>query len=232
MSLSSGPGHYGNVRVLVVEDHKVLADRIAEGLRDQGMAVDIAYDGEAALESTAVTGYDVIVLDRDLPRVHGDAVCASLVTGSAQARILMLTAAAAVGDRVEGLNLGADDYLGKPFAFTELVARVRALGRRSPSAPPVVFRGDLAIDRVRRRVSRGGRPVLLTRKEFGVLEELAAADGGVVSAEELLERVWDEHADPFSNTVSVTLSRLRRKLGSPPPIETVIGCGYRLRDAP
>jgi DNA-binding response OmpR family regulator len=144
----------------------------------------------------------------------------------------MLTAAAAVGDRVDGLNLGADDYLGKPFAFTELVARVRALGRRSPSAPPVVFRGDLAIDRVRRRVSRGGRPVMLTRKEFGVLEELAAADGGVVSAEELLERVWDEHADPFSNTVSVTLSRLRRKLGSPPPIETVIGCGYRLRDVP
>jgi DNA-binding response OmpR family regulator len=169
MSLSSGPGHYGNVRVLVVEDHKVLADRIAEGLRDQGMAVDVAYDGEAALESTAVTGYDVIVLDRDLPRVHGDAVCASLVTGSAQARILMLTAAAAVGDRVDGLNLGADDYLGKPFAFTELVARVRALGRRSPSAPPVLFSGDLAIDRVRRRVSRGGRPVILTRKEFGVL---------------------------------------------------------------
>jgi len=232
MSLSSGPGHYGIVRVLVVEDHKVLADRIAEGLRDQGMAVDIAYDGEAAMESTAVTGYDVIVLDRDLPRVHGDAVCASLVAGSAQARILMLTAAAAVGDRVDGLNLGADDYLGKPFAFTELVARVRALGRRSPSAPPVLFRGDLAIDRVRQRVSRGGRPVMLTRKEFGVLEELAAADGGVVSAEDLLERVWDEHADPFSNTVSVTLSRLRRKLGSPPPIETVIGCGYRLRDAP
>jgi DNA-binding response OmpR family regulator len=231
MSLSSGPGHYGNVRVLVVEDHKVLADRIAEGLRDQGMAVDVAYDGKAALESTAVTGYDVIVLDRDLPRVHGDAVCASLVTGSAQARILMLTAAAAVGDRVDGLNLGADDYLGKPFAFTELVARVRALGRRSPSAPPVLFRGDLAIDRVRRRVSRGGRPVILTRKEFGVLEELAAADGGVVSAEDLLERVWDEYADPFSNTVSVTLSRLRRKLGNPSPIETVIGSGYRLRDS-
>jgi DNA-binding response OmpR family regulator len=223
------------VRVLVVEDHKVLADRIAEGLRDQGMAVDIAYDGAAAMESTAITGYDVIVLDRDLPRVHGDAVCAHLAAGSgasAQARILMLTAAASVGDRVEGLNLGADDYLGKPFAFTELVARVRALGRRSPSAPPVVLHGDLAIDRVRRHVRRGGRPVILTRKEFGVLEELAAADGGVVSAEELLERVWDEHADPFSNTVSVTLSRLRRKLGRPPPIETVIGYGYRLRDAP
>jgi len=223
------------VRVLVVEDQKVLADRIAEGLRDQGMAVDVAYDGEAAMEITAFTGYDVIVLDRDLPRVHGDAVCASLVAGSgvqARARILMLTAAAAVDDRVDGLNLGADDYLGKPFAFAELVARVRALARRSPSVPPVAVRGDLVIDRVRRRVSRGGRPVALTRKEFGVLEELCAADGGVVSAEELLERVWDEHADPFSNTVSVTVSRLRRKLGCPPPIETVIGSGYRLRDIP
>jgi DNA-binding response OmpR family regulator len=220
------------VRVLVVEDQQVLADRIAEGLRDQGMAVDVAYDGEAAMEITACTGYDVVVLDRDLPRVHGDAVCASLVAGPSRARILMLTAAAAVDDRVDGLNLGADDYLGKPFAFAELelVARVRALARRSPSAPPVLFRGDLAIDRVRRRVSRGGRAITLTRKEFGVLEELAAADSGVVSAEELLERVWDEHADPFSNTVSVTVSRLRRKLGDPPPIETVIGCGYRLRD--
>jgi len=223
----------GNVRVLVVEDQKVLADRIAEGLRDQGMAVDVAYDGEAAMEITAFTRYDVIVLDRDLPRVHGDAVCANLVTGSgipAQARILMLTAAAAVDDRVDGLNLGADDYLGKPFAFAELVARVRSLARRSPSAPPLSFCGDLVLDRVRRRVSRGGRPVTLTRKEFGVLEELFAAGGGIVSAEELLERVWDEHADPFSNTVSVTVSRLRRKLGSPPPIETVIGSGYRLQD--
>jgi DNA-binding response OmpR family regulator len=223
----------GNVRVLVVEDQKVLADRIAEGLRDQGMAVDVAYDGEAAMEIIAFTRYDVIVLDRDLPRVHGDAVCANLVAGSgvpAQARILMLTAAAAVDDRVDGLNLGADDYLGKPFAFAELVARVRSLARRSPSAPPVSCCGDLVIDRVRRRVSRGGRPVALTRKEFGVLEELFAAGGGVVSAEELLERVWDEHADPFSNTVSVTVSRLRRKLGGPPPIETVIGSGYRLRD--
>ena len=218
------------MRVLVVEDQKVLADRIAEGLRDQGMAVDVAYDGAAAMEITAFTEFDVIVLDRDLPRVHGDAVCASLVAGPAKARILMLTAAAAVDERVDGLNLGADDYLGKPFVFTELVARVRALARRSPSAPPVVFCGDLAIDRVRRRGSRRGQPVTLTRKEFGVLEELFAADGGVVSAEELLERVWDEHADPFSNTVSVTVSRLRRKLGHPPPIETVTGCGYRLRD--
>ena len=220
------------MRVLVVEDQKVLADRIAEGLRDQGMAVDVAYDGEAAMEITAFTGYDVIVLDRDLPRVHGDAVCASLVAGPARARILLLTAASAVDDRVDGLNLGADDYLGKPFAFAELVARVRALARRTPSAPPVAVRGDLVIDRVRRRVSRGGRLVALTRKEFGVLEELFAADGGVVSAEELLERVWDEHADPFSNTVSVTVSRLRRKLGDPPPIETVISTGYRLRDPP
>ena len=232
MPVSSRPGHHGTVRVLVVEDHKVLADRIAEGLRDQGMAVDVAYDGETAMEVTACTDYDVVVLDRDLPRVHGDAVCASLVAGPGRARILMLTAAAAVGDRVDGLNLGADDYLGKPFAFAELVARVRSLARRSPSAPPVVFRGDVAIDRVRRRVSRGGRLVALTRKEFGVLEELFAADGGVVSAEELLERVWDEHADPFSNTVSVTVSRLRRKLGDPPPIETVISTGYRLRDPP
>jgi DNA-binding response OmpR family regulator len=222
--------HHGTVRVLVVEDHKVLADRIAEGLRDAGMAVDVAYDGAAAMEVAACTGYDVIVLDRDLPRVHGDAVCASLVAGPAEARILMLTAAAAVEDRVDGLNLGADDYLGKPFAFTELVARVRSLARRSPPAPPVVYWGDLVIDRARRRVSRGARPVLLTRKEFGVLEVLAAAGGGIVSAEELLEKVWDEHADPFSNTVSVTVSRLRRKLGSPPPIETVVGSGYRLRD--
>ena len=220
------------MRVLVVEDQKVLADRIAEGLRDQGMAVDVAYDGEAALQVASFTGYDVIVLDRDLPRVHGDAVCASLVAGPATARILMLTAAAAVDDRVDGLNLGADDYLGKPFAFTELVARVRSLARRSPSSPPVAFCGDLAIDRVRHRVSRARQPVALTKKEFGVLEVLLTADGGVVSAEDLLEKVWDEHADPFSNTVSVTVSRLRRKLGSPSPIETVTGCGYRLRSAP
>ena len=216
--------------MLVVEDQKVLADRIAEGLRDAGMAVDVAYDGAAAMEITAFTAYDVIVLDRDLPRVHGDAVAAGLVAGPAEARILMLTAAADVDDRVDGLNLGADDYLGKPFAFTELIARIRSLARRSPSAPPVVVHGDLVVDLIRHRVSRSGRPVVLTRKEFGVLEVLLA--GGVVSAEELLERVWDANADPFSNTVSVTLSRLRRKLGGPPLIETVIGSGYRLADAP
>jgi DNA-binding response OmpR family regulator len=217
------------MRVLVVEDQKTLANRIAEGLRDQGMAVDVAYDGAAAVEITAVNRYDVVVLDRDLPRVHGDAVCASLVAGPSPARILMLTAAAAVEDRVDGLNLGADDYLPKPFAFTELVARVRALSRRAPSTPPVITRGDLTMDRARRRVSRDGRPVTLTRKEFGVLEAVLGADGAVVSAEELLENVWDEHADPFSNTVSVTMARLRRKLGDPPLIETVIGSGYRLR---
>jgi DNA-binding response OmpR family regulator len=221
------------VRVLVVEDHKVLADRIAEGLRDAGMAVDVAYDGAAAMEVTAFTRYDVIVLDRDLPRVHGDAVCAGLVAGPAEARILMLTAAADVDDRVDGLNLGADDYLGKPFAFTELVARIRALARRSsPAAPPVLRLGDLVADRIRRRVSRAGRPVALNRKEFGVLEVLLTAAGGVVSAEDLLERVWDAQADPFSNTVSVTVSRLRRKRGDPPLIETVVGCGYRLPEAP
>ena len=208
----------------------MLCDRIPEGLRDQGMAVDVAYDGATAMEVTSYTSYDVIVLDRDLPRVHGDAVCAQLVAGPATARILMLTAAAAVEDRVDGLNLGADDYLGKPFAFTELVARVRALSRRSPSAPPVVTRGDLVVDRARRRVTRSRRPVALTRKEFGVLEALLDADGGVVSAEELLEHVWDANADPFSNTVSVTVSRLRRKLGGPPLIETVVGSGYRLCD--
>jgi DNA-binding response OmpR family regulator len=216
------------VRVLVVEDQKVLANRIAEGLRDQGMAVDVAYDGAAAMEVTAFTRYDVIVLDRDLPRVHGDAVCASLVAGPAEARILMLTASGAVEDRVDGLNLGADDYLAKPFAFSELVARIRSLARRQPAAPPVAVHGDLVVDRIRRQASRASRPVELTRKEFGVLEALVAAHGGVVSAEDLLENVWDEHADPFSNTVSVTVSRLRRKLGNPPLIETVIGSGYRL----
>ena len=218
--------------MLVVEDQKVLADRIAEGLRDQGMAVDVAYDGATAMEITSFTCYDVIVLDRGLPRVHGDAVCAQLVAGPTTARILMLTAAAEVEDRVDGLNLGADDYLAKPFAFAELVARVRALARRTPSAPPVVRHADLIVDRVRRRVSRAGRPVVLTRKEFGVLELLLAADGGVVSAEELLEHVWDTNLDPFSNTVSVTVSRLRRKLGGPPLVETVIGSGYRLSEQP
>jgi DNA-binding response OmpR family regulator len=216
------------MRVLVVEDEAELADDIADGLRDQGIGVDVAYDGPAGIEKALMNSYDVVVLDRDLPEVHGDAVCATLVGSSSAARILMLTAAAAVGDRVQGLNLGADDYLGKPFAFEELVARVRSLARRAPSAAPVIVRGELVFDRARRRVSRVGRPVSLTRKEMGILEELLVADGGVVSAEDLLERVWDENADPFTRTVTVTVARLRRKLGEPDLIETVVGSGYRL----
>jgi len=214
--------------VLIVEDQPTLADDIADGLRDQGMAADVAYDGASGLDKALMNHYDVVIVDRDLPRIHGDAVCAALVGAATPARILMLTAAGAIGDRVDGLNLGADDYLTKPFAFAELVARLRALARRNPSSPPVAVKGDLVFDRARRRVSRGGRPISLTRKEMGILEVLLAADGGVVSAEELLERVWDEHADPFTHTVTVTVARLRRKLGSPDLIETVIGSGYRL----
>jgi DNA-binding response OmpR family regulator len=224
--MSWRPRHDGGMRVLVVEDHATLADRIAQGLCQAGMAVDAVHDGAAALEAAAETAYDVIVLDRDLPVVHGDRVC-RVVAGSGP-RILMLTAAADVDDRVDGFELGADDYLGKPFAFAELVARVRALSRRGPSVPPVLRRGDLTVDRARHRASRGGRPLSLTRKEFGILEMLVAADGALVSAEELLEHVWDAHADPFSNIVSVTMARLRRKLGDPPLIETVVGKGYRM----
>ena len=216
------------MRVLVVEDQVDLADDIAEGLRDQGMACDVAYDGALAIEKALMNPYDVVVLDRDLPKVHGDAVCAALANSPASARILMLTAAAAVDDRVEGLNLGADDYLSKPFAFAELVARVRALSRRSPASPPVLVRGELVYDRARRRVSRAGRPLTLTRKEMTVLEVLLSADGAVVSAEDLLERAWDEHTDAFSNTVSVTVARLRRKLGPPDVIVTVVGLGYQI----
>ena len=214
------------MRVLVVEDHATLAGRIAQGLRQVGMAADVVHDGAAALDAVAHTTYDVIVLDRDLPVVHGDRVCRQ-VAGSGP-RILMLTAAADVDDRVDGFELGADDYLGKPFAFAELVARVRALGRRTASAPPVVRHGDLVVDRARHRANRGGRALSLTRKEFGILETLLAADGAVVSAEELLERVWDAGIDPFSNIVSVTLARLRRKLGDPPLIDTIVGKGYRI----
>lgn len=221
--------HDVRVRVLVVEDHVQLARYIAEGLRDRGIATDLAYDGSSALQKAMVYRYDVVVLDRDLPGVHGDAVCVALGDGASDARILMLTAAAAIGDRVEGLNLGADDYLPKPFAFEELVARVNALARRAPAGPPLLVRGDVTLDRARRRAVRAGRELSLTRKELGVLEVLLAADGAVVSAEELLERVWDENADPFSRTVPVTLGRLRRKLGEPDVIETVIGAGYRMR---
>src|SRR6478736_8299524 len=224
--MSPDPAHTSGMRVLVVEDHATLAGRIAQGLRRAGMAVDAVYDGAAALYAAAQTAYDVIVLDRDLPDVHGDRVCREMA-GSGP-RILMLTAAAEVDDRVEGLELGADDYLPKPFVFAELVARVRALARRAPSAPPVLRRGDLSVDRARHRASRGSGPLSLTRKEFGILEMLLAADGAVVSAEELLEHVWDAHTDPFSNIVSVTMARLRRKLGDPPLIETVVGKGYQM----
>jgi DNA-binding response OmpR family regulator len=216
------------MRVLVVEDQAELAADIADGLRDQGIGADVALDGSAGIEKALLNSYDVVVLDRDLPRVHGDAVCAALAASLSIARILMLTAAATVGDRVDGLNLGADDYLTKPFAFAELVARVRALARRSPAAAPVTVRGEIVLDRARRRVSRAGRPISLTRKELGVLEELLIADGAVVSAEELLERVWDENADPFTRTVTVTIARLRRKLGEPDLIDTVVGSGYRM----
>jgi DNA-binding response OmpR family regulator len=216
------------MRVLVVEDQAELADDIADGLRDQGIGADVAYDGPTGIEKALVNAYDVVVLDRDLPKVHGDAVCATLIGSPSAARILMLTAAATVGDRVQGLNLGADDYLCKPFAFEELVARVRSLARRAPAAVPVIVRGDIVFDRARRRVSRAGRSLSLTRKEMGVLEELLTADGGVVSTEDLLERVWDENADPFTRTVTVTIGRLRRKLGEPDPIDTVVGSGYRL----
>jgi DNA-binding response OmpR family regulator len=214
------------VRVLVVEDHARLASRIAQGLRQTGMAVDTVFDGAKAQDAAASTAYDVIVLDRDLPVVHGDQVCRTLA-GSGP-RILMLTAAADVEHRVDGLELGADDYLGKPFVFAELVARVRALARRAPSTPPILRHADLTLDRARHRASRGPQALSLTRKEFGILEMLLAADGSVVSAEELLEHVWDINVDPFSNIVSVTMARLRRKLGAPPLIETVVGRGYRV----
>jgi DNA-binding response OmpR family regulator len=216
------------MRVLVVEDQAELADDIADGLRDQGIGADVAYDGPTGMEKALMNSYDVVILDRDLPEVHGDAVCATLAGSRSAARILMLTAANTVGDRVQGLNLGADDYLGKPFAFEELVARVRTLARRAPAAAPVIVHGDIVFDRARRRVSRAGQPLSLTRKEMGILEELLVADGGVVSTEDLLERVWDENADPFTRTVTVTIGRLRRKLGEPDPIDTVTGSGYRL----
>jgi DNA-binding response OmpR family regulator len=221
--------HDVRVRVLVVEDQVELARDIADGLRDRGIATDLAHDGESALRKGLVYRYDVIVLDRDLPAVHGDEVCVRLRDAGSEARILMLTAAAAIGDRVAGLNLGADDYLPKPFAFEELVARVNALGRRAPAQPTVLVRGDVAVDRASRRATRAGRDLSLTRKELGLLEVLLAAEGAVVSAEELLERVWDENADPFTRTVAVTLGRLRAKLGKPEVIETVVGAGYRVR---
>ncbi|MEV0809723.1 response regulator transcription factor [Micromonospora sp. NPDC050200] len=216
------------MRVLLVEDEQPLAGYITVGLRKHGFAVDVALDGRAALDKCAVTPYDVVVLDRDLPVVHGDVVCRQLAQDGT-ARVLMLTASGTVEDRVDGLALGADDYLGKPFAFSELVARVRALGRRTTVArPPVLRAADVVLDPARRTVERAGRLLHLTPKEFGVLEELLAAGGAVVSAEMLLDKVWDENADPFTNAVRITVGTLRRKIGGPPLVETIIGAGYRI----
>jgi DNA-binding response OmpR family regulator len=221
--------HRGGVRILVVEDEQPLAEAIARGLRREGMAVDVAFDGDSGHEKVTITRYDVVVLDRDLPGMSGDELCKEIVAAGAVSRVIMLTASDAVADRVEGLSLGADDYLAKPFAFPELVARVRALGRRStPATPPVLRAGDVALDPAKRTVLRAGEPVELTRKEFGVLEVLLAAAGSVVSSEELLERVWDENADPFTTTVRVTVMTLRKKLGEPGLIDTVVGSGYRV----
>ncbi|MFD5318796.1 response regulator transcription factor [Streptomyces sp. NPDC127098] len=217
------------MRVLLVEDEQPLARYVAAGLRRHGFAVDLAGDGASALEKCAHTPYDVVVLDRDLPVVHGDTVCRRLA-GDGGHRVLMLTAADSVEDRVGGLAMGADDYLSKPFAFSELVARVWALSRRSvPARPPVLRAADVVLDPARRLAERGGRALHLTPKEFGVLHELLAARGVVVSAETLLEKVWDEHADPFTNAVRITVGTLRRKLGDPALIDTVTGAGYRVR---
>jgi DNA-binding response OmpR family regulator len=217
------------VRILIVEDEEALAEAVARGLRREGMAVDVALGGDEGHEKATVTRYDVVVLDRDLPGMSGDELCREIVASGQLTRVLMLTASGSVADRVEGLSLGADDYLAKPFAFDELVARVRALARRStPVTPPVLRAGDLELDPARRTVTRSGEPVELTRKEFGVLEVLLAASGSVVSSEELLERVWDEHADPFTTTVRVTVMTLRKKLGEPGIIDTVVGSGYRV----
>jgi len=217
------------MRVLVVEDHAKLAMTLATGLRRAGMAVDVAFDGQDALDHLAVTDYEVVVLDRDIPGRHGDEVCRALVASGSPSRILMLTAAGSVENRVEGLGIGADDYLPKPCDFGELVARIRALARRPAAAlPPTLTLDDLALDPARRVATRAGRPLSLNPKEFAILEVLLGAPGVVVSAEELLARVWDETADPFSQAVRTTISRLRAKLGDPPIIETVAKAGYRI----
>ena len=217
------------MRVLLVEDEERLATTIARGLRREGMAVDVVLDGAAALDKAALNSYDVIVLDRNLPKVHGDDVCRELVARESLSRILMLTAAGSIKDRVTGLDLGADDYLPKPFALSELVARIRALGRRAvPAVAPVLASADLTLDPAKHLAQRSGRDLNLTKKEFGVLEVLLSAEGRVVSAEELLEKAWDENADPFTNVVRVTIMTLRRKLGDPPLIETIAGVGYKI----
>ena len=217
------------MRVLIVEDHVELAQTVAAGLRREGMAVDVAQDGAQGLMQARVYEYDVIVLDRDLPEVHGDHVCEALIREGARSRVLMLTASGEIEDRVRGLALGADDYLPKPFAFAELVARIRALARRAqPALPPILQRDGLELDSAARVARRDGRRLDLSAKELAVLELLLAAQGAVLSPEQLLARAWDDAADPFSNVVKVTMSRLRRKLGNPPLIETVAGAGYRI----
>jgi DNA-binding response OmpR family regulator len=215
--------------VLLAEDHEELAETVADVLRREGMAVDVAFDGEEALTRAGINDYDVVLLDRDLPVVHGDQVCRELTSAATRARILMLTASATIQDRVDGLGLGADDYLPKPFAMAELIARIRALGRRSGTPLPTEFAsGDLRVDPARRVATRGGVRLPLSPKELAVLEYLLAAAGRTVPAEELLEHVWDEATDPFTTTVKVTIRRLRIKLGAPPVIETVAGGGYRI----
>jgi DNA-binding response OmpR family regulator len=218
------------MRVLVVEDHARLAQTVAVVLRREGMAVDIAFDGREALDRVGVTSYDVVVLDRDLPGVHGDEVCRSLVAAG-QSAVLMLTAAATVEDRIDGLGIGADDYLPKPFHLAELTARIRALARRSRRAlPPTLTYGNLTLDTANRVVARAGQPVALSPKEFAVLELLLGAQGAVISTEEILERAWDNSTDPFTNAVRMTISRLRAKLGEPAVIQTVTPIGYRVGD--
>jgi DNA-binding response OmpR family regulator len=217
------------MRLLLVEDHPQLALTVAKGLRQLGLAVDVVFDGTEALAHAAITDYDVVILDRDLPGVHGDEVCRKLVADGNHCRVLMLTALGAIEDRVEGLGIGADDYLPKPFDFSELVARIHALGRRSQArVPPALVHGDLVVDSARRTATRGGRPLALSPKEFAVLEYLLRAQGAAVSAEELLGGVWDEEIDPFSQAVKTTISRLRAKLGDPPIIDTVAKSGYRV----
>jgi len=220
------------MRVLVVEDSRSLAEVLVEGLRDQGMAVDAAHDGLEAAAKLDLNSYDVVVLDRDLPGIHGDSLCQMITDRDQRAMVLMLTASGAPGDRVTGLGLGADDYLGKPFHFPELVLRIRALARRKPAARARILRAaGLELDAMRRTVTREGRPVDLSVKEFGVLEALLLAAPAYLRAEDLLEQVWDEQADPFTNTVTVTIGRLRRKLGDPPVIATTPGIGYRISDS-
>jgi DNA-binding response OmpR family regulator len=220
------------MRVLVAEDFEPMARAIGTGLRREGMAVDVAHDGNDALERLAVTSYDVVVLDRDLPGVHGDEICRRLAAGRSPSRILMLTASGGLTDRVEGLNLGADDYLAKPFDFPELTARVRALGRRAGlPVPPVLHHGDISLDPASRVAHRAGQRLILSAKQFAVLEYLLGRPGRVVSAGELLERVWDEAADPFTTAVKQTMYRLRAKIGDPPVIRTVREGGYRIGES-